>query len=63
VEQEAHQEAQTDLMTSSAQAGLAKQDPKAVEAFLLNQEERLAARVRREVLNKLTTGVKSPRRM
>jgi 3-methyladenine DNA glycosylase AlkD len=41
---------------------LAKQDPKAVEAFLLNEEKRLARRVTREVLNKLKTGVKAPRR-
>jgi DNA alkylation repair enzyme len=41
---------------------LAKQDPKAVEAFLRKEDGRLASRVRREVLNKLRTGVKSPRR-
>jgi 3-methyladenine DNA glycosylase AlkD len=41
---------------------LAKQDPKIVEAFLLNEESRLSSRVKREVLNKLRTGVKSPRR-
>jgi 3-methyladenine DNA glycosylase AlkD len=41
---------------------LAKQDPKAVEAFLLKEEKRLSSRVKREVLNKLRTGVKSPRR-
>ena len=41
---------------------LAKQDRKAVEAFLRKEEGRLASRVKREVRNKLTTGVKSPRR-
>jgi 3-methyladenine DNA glycosylase AlkD len=40
---------------------LAKQDPKVVEAFLLREEDRLSSRVKREVLNKLRTGVKSPR--
>jgi 3-methyladenine DNA glycosylase AlkD len=39
---------------------LAKRDPRAVRAFLSNHEHRLAARVRREVINKLTTGRKSP---
>lgn len=41
---------------------LAKQDQKVVEAFLLTEEDRLSSRVKREVLNKLTTGLKSPRR-
>jgi 3-methyladenine DNA glycosylase AlkD len=41
---------------------LAKRDPKVVEAFLLKEEDRLSSRVKREVLNKLRTGVKSPRR-
>ena len=41
---------------------LAKQDPEVVEKFLLKEEARLAPRVKREVLNKLRTGVKSPRR-
>ncbi len=40
---------------------LAKQDPKVVEAFLLKEKDRLSSRVKREVLNKLRTGVKSPR--
>jgi 3-methyladenine DNA glycosylase AlkD len=40
---------------------LAKRDPKVVEAFLLKEEDRLASRVKREVLNKMRTGVKSPR--
>jgi 3-methyladenine DNA glycosylase AlkD len=41
---------------------LAKRDPKVVEAFLLKEEGRLSFRVKREVLNKLRTGVKSPGR-
>ena len=41
---------------------LAKQDPKVVEAFILKEQDRLSPRVKREVLNKLRTGVKSPRR-
>jgi 3-methyladenine DNA glycosylase AlkD len=41
---------------------LAKQHPAVVEAFLLKEDDRLAARVKREVLNKLRTGVKSARR-
>jgi 3-methyladenine DNA glycosylase AlkD len=40
---------------------LAKQDPKVVETFLLKEEDRLSSRVKREVLNKINTGVKSPR--
>jgi 3-methyladenine DNA glycosylase AlkD len=40
---------------------LAKRNPHAVRAFLSEHGERLAARVRREVTNKLTTGRKSPR--
>jgi 3-methyladenine DNA glycosylase AlkD len=40
---------------------LAKRDPKAVEAFLLREGDRLAPRVKREVVNKLRTGLKSPR--
>lgn len=39
---------------------LAKRDPKAVRAFLAKHRDRLAARVLREVRNKLTTGVKNP---
>jgi 3-methyladenine DNA glycosylase AlkD len=35
-------------------------DPKAVEAFLAQYEDRLAARVKREVRNKLRTGLKNP---
>jgi 3-methyladenine DNA glycosylase AlkD len=39
---------------------LAKRDQHAVRTFLSAHGERLAARVRREVTNKLTTGRKSP---
>jgi len=35
-------------------------DPAAVEQFLAAHEDRLAARVKREVHNKLTTGLKNP---
>lgn len=41
---------------------LAKRDPGAVRAFLSKHGARLAARVRREVGNKLTTGLKSGQR-
>jgi 3-methyladenine DNA glycosylase AlkD len=37
-------------------------DAEAVRAFLAEYEDRLAARVKREVRNKLTTGLKNPRR-
>jgi hypothetical protein len=37
-------------------------DPEAVEAFLAEHEDVLAARVKREVRNKLTTGLKNPRK-
>jgi 3-methyladenine DNA glycosylase AlkD len=37
-------------------------DAEAVSAFLAEYEDRLAARVKREVRNKLTTGLKNPRR-
>jgi len=40
---------------------LAKRDPNAVEKFLLREGDRLAPRIKREVLNKLRTGLKSPR--
>jgi 3-methyladenine DNA glycosylase AlkD len=40
---------------------LAKRNPRAVRTFLSEHSERLTARVRREVTNKLTTGRKSPR--
>lgn len=39
---------------------LAKRDPQAVRAFVQKHETKLAARVRREVGNKLRTGVKNP---
>lgn len=35
-------------------------DPGAVRAFLREHENALAARVKREVTNKLTTGLKTP---
>ena len=41
---------------------LLKRDRQAVEKFLAEHESELAARVKREVRNKLTTGVKNPRR-
>jgi len=41
---------------------LAKRQPAVVESFVAREEERLAARVRREVLHKLRTGLKSARR-
>ena len=41
---------------------LARRDPKAVRAFLAQHKEALAARVLREVHNKLATGLKNPRR-
>ena len=37
-------------------------DPDAVRAFLAEYDDVLAARVKREVRNKLTTGLKNPRR-
>jgi 3-methyladenine DNA glycosylase AlkD len=37
-------------------------DPDGVRGFLNEHEDRLAARVKREVTNKLTTGLKNPRR-
>lgn len=40
---------------------LAKRDPSTVRSFLSEHGARLAARVRREVANKLTTGRKTPR--
>jgi 3-methyladenine DNA glycosylase AlkD len=40
---------------------LAKCNPHAVRRFLSAHGDRLAARIRREVVNKLTTGRKSPR--
>jgi 3-methyladenine DNA glycosylase AlkD len=40
---------------------LAKRDPAAVRGFLARRSSRLAPRVRREVENKLRTGLKNPR--
>jgi 3-methyladenine DNA glycosylase AlkD len=40
---------------------LARRDPQAVKAFMAEQGEALAPRVRREVGNKLRTGLKNPR--
>jgi 3-methyladenine DNA glycosylase AlkD len=40
---------------------LAKRDPQAVREFLAEHDQVLAARVKREVQNKLTTGLKNPR--
>lgn len=47
---------------SWALRSLAERDPRAVEAFIAEHEERLAARVLREVRHKLRTGRKNPRR-
>lgn len=41
---------------------LVPHDPDAVQAFLDQHEDVIAARVKREVTNKLTTGLKNPRR-
>jgi 3-methyladenine DNA glycosylase AlkD len=41
---------------------LARRDPEAVRGFLARHEGVLAARVRREVRNKLETGLKNPKR-
>jgi len=41
---------------------LTKTDPKAVEKFMQKYDPRLPSLVKREVRNKLTTGVKNPRR-
>jgi len=40
---------------------LAKRDPHAVKAFLQQQKDHVHPRVRREVMSKLTTGLKNPR--
>ena len=47
---------------SWALRALAVRDPHAVRAFLVEHEAGLAARVKREVNNKLATGLKNPRR-
>ena len=41
---------------------LAPHDPEAVQHFLSTNQDRLAARVKREVRNKLATGLKNPRK-
>jgi hypothetical protein len=41
---------------------LAKKKPREVEAYLMKHERVLAPRVQREVRNKLTTGLKNPRK-
>ncbi|MBN2170451.1 MAG: DNA alkylation repair protein [Candidatus Krumholzibacteriota bacterium] len=46
---------------SWALRALAVQEPRAVRAFLAETEGRLAARARRETINKLETGLKNPR--
>jgi 3-methyladenine DNA glycosylase AlkD len=46
---------------SWALRSLAPWDAKAVEAFMAKHEGRLAARARRETLNKLKTGLKTPK--
>ena len=48
------------MMIALALRELAKRDPKAVRTFVAEHKDRLAARVLREVRNKLTTGVKNP---
>jgi len=51
----------TEKALSWALRELVVHDPRAVEAFLRVHERRLGSRVRREVANKLRTGLKSPR--
>jgi 3-methyladenine DNA glycosylase AlkD len=46
---------------SWALRALARSDPGAVRGFLARHGDRLAARVRREVRNKLETGLKNPK--
>jgi len=46
---------------SWALRALARQDPGSVGRFLARYDDRLAARVRREVRHKLTTGLKNPK--
>lgn len=41
---------------------LISHDPTAVQNFLIENENRLAARIKREVQNKLETGLKNPHR-
>ena len=47
---------------SWALRALVAHDPDAVGQFLDEHEELLAARIKREVRNKLSTGLKTPRR-
>jgi 3-methyladenine DNA glycosylase AlkD len=47
---------------SWALRALAKRDPESVRAFLSKHSTKIAPRVTREVTNKLTTGLKNPRR-
>lgn len=47
---------------SWALRGLAVLEPEAVRAFLQDHDEELAARARREVRNKLETGLKNPKK-
>jgi hypothetical protein len=47
---------------SWALRGLVVHDPEAVRQFIGEHEDVLAARVKREVRNKLATGLKNPRR-
>ena len=47
---------------SWALRALVVHDAGAVRQFLADHEDRLAARVKREVRHKLTTGLKNPRR-
>ena len=41
---------------------LSKTNPVSVEEFVANENQRLAARIKREVGNKLITGKKNPKR-
>jgi 3-methyladenine DNA glycosylase AlkD len=47
--------------TSWALRELVVHDPEAVRKFLTEHEATLSARVKREVKNKLTTGLKNPK--
>ena len=40
---------------------LSRRDPEAVRSFLAEHDDVLSARVKREVRNKLTTGLKNPK--
>jgi len=51
-----------DEALSWALRALVPHEPETVREFLTTYEERLAARVKREVRNKLATGLKNPRR-